>query len=158
MLSSTSTFHRTKTTPRKQNPCLNLVAWPLQIDAKPLYLVGEGRSISDGCQATVMSRLRRSVHLFSWHQIGIARYKHILFNDDRLKVETSGEVSRGEKMALRGTDPESYITEYTLVYGDISAGFLVEISLEAKCGVCGEREGGCTRSLFAKRHRASALP
>ena len=28
------------------------------------------------------------------------------------------EVSRGEKMTLRGTDPESYITEYTLVYGD----------------------------------------
>ena len=25
-------------------------------------------------------------------------------------------VSRGEKMALRGTVPESYITEYTLVY------------------------------------------
>ena len=29
-----------------------------------------------------------------------------------------GEASRGEKMALRGTDPESYITEYTLVYED----------------------------------------
>ena len=28
----------------------------------------------------------------------------------------AGEVSRGEKMALRGTDPESYITEYTLVH------------------------------------------
>jgi len=28
------------------------------------------------------------------------------------------EVSRGEKMSLRGTDPESYITEYTLVYED----------------------------------------
>ena len=25
----------------------------------------------------------------------------------------AGEVSRGEKMAFRGTDPESYITEYT---------------------------------------------
>ena len=25
----------------------------------------------------------------------------------------SGEVSRGEKMTLRGTDSESYITEYT---------------------------------------------
>ena len=31
-------------------------------------------------------------------------------------VTTSGEVSRGEKMTLRGTDPESYITEHTLVY------------------------------------------
>jgi hypothetical protein len=29
-----------------------------------------------------------------------------------------GDVSRGEKMALRGTDPETYITEYTLVYED----------------------------------------
>ena len=30
----------------------------------------------------------------------------------------SGEVSRGEKMLYFGTDPESYITEYTLVYED----------------------------------------
>jgi len=28
----------------------------------------------------------------------------------------TGEVSRGEKMLYSGTDPESYITEYTLVY------------------------------------------
>ena len=28
----------------------------------------------------------------------------------------SGEVSRGEKMALRETDPESRITEFTGVY------------------------------------------
>ena len=28
------------------------------------------------------------------------------------------EVSRGERMILRGTDLESYITEYTLVYED----------------------------------------
>ena len=27
-------------------------------------------------------------------------------------------VSRGEKMLYAGTDPESYITEYTLVYED----------------------------------------
>ena len=27
----------------------------------------------------------------------------------------SGEVSHGEKMTLRGSDPESYITEYTIV-------------------------------------------
>ena len=31
---------------------------------------------------------------------------------------TSGEVSRREKMALRRTEPESYIIEYTLVYED----------------------------------------
>jgi len=30
----------------------------------------------------------------------------------------SGEVSRGEKMLESGTDPESYITEYTFVYED----------------------------------------
>ena len=36
--------------------------------------------------------------------------------DDRLRV--SGEVSRGERMALRGTDPESCITECTSVYED----------------------------------------
>ena len=29
-----------------------------------------------------------------------------------------GEVPRGEKMLYSGTDPESYITEYTLVYED----------------------------------------
>ena len=28
----------------------------------------------------------------------------------------SGEVPRGEKMLYSGTDPESYITEYTSVY------------------------------------------
>ena len=33
-------------------------------------------------------------------------------------VTTSGEVSREEKMALRGTDPESSINQYTLVYDD----------------------------------------
>jgi len=31
-------------------------------------------------------------------------------------VTASGEVSRGEKMLYSGTDPESYITEITLVY------------------------------------------
>jgi len=29
-----------------------------------------------------------------------------------------GEVPRGEKMLCSGTDPESYITEYVLVYED----------------------------------------
>ena len=31
-----------------------------------------------------------------------------------------GEVSRGEKMLYSETDPESYITEYTLVYEEYS--------------------------------------
>ena len=30
----------------------------------------------------------------------------------------SGEISRGEKMLSSGTDPESYITEYTSVHED----------------------------------------
>ena len=33
-------------------------------------------------------------------------------------ADSSGEVSRGDKMTLTGTGPESYITEYTLVYED----------------------------------------
>ena len=31
-----------------------------------------------------------------------------------VKGRCAGEVSRGEKMLYSGTDPESYITEYTL--------------------------------------------
>ena len=37
---------------------------------------------------------------------------------DAPTLTNSGEVSRGEKIVLRGTDPESYITEYTSVYED----------------------------------------
>ena len=33
-------------------------------------------------------------------------------------VTISGEFSRGEKMTLPGTEPESYITEYTSLYED----------------------------------------
>ena len=33
-------------------------------------------------------------------------------------IDSDGEVPRGEKMLYSGTDPESYITEYTLVYED----------------------------------------
>jgi hypothetical protein len=42
-----------------------------------------------------------------------------------------GEVSRGEKMALRGTDPESCHTEHTLVYEEkyAQANGLIKISL-----------------------------
>jgi len=44
-------------------------------------------------------------------------------------VTASGEVSRGEKMLYAGTDPESYITEYTLVnedtVSDVVCGFQV---------------------------------
>jgi hypothetical protein len=31
-------------------------------------------------------------------------------------MSPSGDFPRGEKMLSSGTDPESYITEYTLVY------------------------------------------
>jgi len=36
-----------------------------------------------------------------------------------------GEVSRGENIAVRGIEPESYITEYTSVYEDQSLEFEV---------------------------------
>jgi len=36
--------------------------------------------------------------------------------DSGLGFQVTGEVSRGEKMLYSGTDPESYITKYTLVY------------------------------------------
>ena len=36
----------------------------------------------------------------------------------QIRPVVSGEVSRGEKMLYSGTDPESYITEYTVVYED----------------------------------------
>ena len=41
----------------------------------------------------------------------------LLVHGDRLRVGC-GEVPRGEKMLYSGTDQESYITEYTLVYED----------------------------------------
>ena len=33
-------------------------------------------------------------------------------------IRPVGEVSRGEEIALRGTDPESYISEYSFIYED----------------------------------------
>ena len=36
----------------------------------------------------------------------------------RSEVRKTGEVLRGEKMLYSGTNPESYITEDTLVYDD----------------------------------------
>ena len=33
-------------------------------------------------------------------------------------ADKAGEISRGEKIAVRGADPDSYITEYTLEYED----------------------------------------
>ena len=48
---------------------------------------------------------------------GLTRYRVDLglgFGDDGLV--RSGEVSRGEKMAVQGIDPESHVTEYTLLY------------------------------------------
>jgi len=38
-----------------------------------------------------------------------------------------GEVPRGEKMLHSGTDPESYITEYALVYEELDNGKVVRI-------------------------------
>ena len=36
----------------------------------------------------------------------------------QIKDLDTGEISRGKKMLYSGTDPESYINEYTLVYED----------------------------------------
>ena len=54
-----------------------------------------------------------------------------LSGDDRLRVAWPGEVSRGEEMALRGTDPESSITEYILVYEDMVGSQPVQYSRAA---------------------------
>ena len=37
---------------------------------------------------------------------------------DSVRQRFNGEVSRGEKLLCSGADPESYITQDTLVYGD----------------------------------------
>ena len=44
----------------------------------------------------------------------------------------SSEVSRGEKMALRGTDPESYITQCTSVYEGYSRVFKKSAPIRVK--------------------------
>ena len=42
------------------------------------------------------------------------RLQRPCFQDTFVSTDAiSGEVSRGEKIALRGTDPESHVTEYT---------------------------------------------
>jgi len=43
-----------------------------------------------------------------------------LRGDLAMHIAHNGEVPRGEKMLYSGTDPESYITEYTLVYEDLN--------------------------------------
>ena len=56
--------------------------------------------------------------------------------DDRLGV--GGEVPRGEKMLYSGTDPESYITEYTQVYEDNVEDFRSEMGPKSRRGpLCG---------------------
>ena len=57
-------------------------------------------------------------------------YRHETDNSDNRSYRAptnktdNDEVSREEKMALRGTDPDSYITEYTLVYEEKRQGGL----------------------------------
>ena len=63
-----------------------------------------------GDQLLTTQRSRLKLPLVTWR--GIAKRWLI---DSRL---VGREVSRGEKMALRGTDPESYITEHTSAYED----------------------------------------
>ena len=49
---------------------------------------------------------------------GLVVRKVFCIHHIRPVVSGACEVSRGEKMLYSGTDPESYITEYTLVYED----------------------------------------
>jgi len=63
-----------------------------------------GAGFRGGPSLDMQPLLRRS-----WHPTPILF--HRLF---------SGEVPRGEKMLYSGTDPETYITEYTLVYKDFA--------------------------------------
>ena len=46
---------------------------------------------------------------------GAVSYERGTLIDSGLVGPKAGEVSRGERMLYSGTDPESYITEYTLV-------------------------------------------
>ena len=48
----------------------------------------------------------------------VFRVSCLVLTDSRWREVDSGEVPRGQKMLYPGTDPESYITEYTLVYED----------------------------------------
>jgi len=66
-----------------------------------------------------------------------------------------GEVSRGEKMLESGTDPESYITEYTLVYEDKVTDFrALRARKSLRSPLCGPepppppRGGGQEQRLF----------
>ena len=47
----------------------------------------------------------------------------------------SGEVPRGEKMLYSGTDPESYITDYTLVYEYFIQPSYVGLHEQMPCGL-----------------------
>ena len=57
-----------------------------------------------------------------------------------LVIFTSSEFSRAKNIALRGTDQESYITEYALVYEEKRTGLL------RCCPVGTEKPGKCGRS------------
>ena len=77
-------------------------------------------------------------------------------------MTTSGEVSRREKITLRGTDPEPYITEHTLVseeYGRDLTSTVPRASPRAVCTVLldprdpllqSERRQGFTAGLVRK--------
>ena len=70
-------------------------------------------------------RIQRSVERLGHRQEKVAPREPIRANSAQIRQSKPdpglgyhGEVSRGEKMLEYGTDPESYITEYTLVYQD----------------------------------------
>jgi len=49
---------------------------------------------------------------------GLVGRKVVFIHHIRPVVNGTGEVPRGEQMLYSGTDPESYITEYTVVRED----------------------------------------
>ena len=84
---------------------------PTQSHTSPSILMNKDRHVKRGC---VEACCVADVPGGSASNLGLEDSKDTPLNTcDRLRV---GEVSRGEKMALRGTDSELFNTEYTLVY------------------------------------------
>jgi len=66
----------------------------------------------------IRARLRTAAHFC---EVVVSQHKTRRSGAARVHVEgvdRPGEVPRGEKTLYAGTDPESYITEYTIVYDD----------------------------------------
>ena len=62
------------------------------------------------------------IYIYMYVYICIYIYIYIYVYMIYSGLVVSGEVPRGEKILYSGTDPESYITEHTLVYVDDTEG------------------------------------